>query len=159
MQRSKSVRAWVALLLVFTLIGPVVGGLIFWIGGGVLVSAVKNPADLGNLAIGALGISLGLAPVGMIQALITGLISGLVSRGTSRHRLWIAITVGAGGLVSALSLPTALLVHSIARDGGFTQALVFGMGIMFASGVGAALICAVLCMGFRPRRVLVAQSS
>lgn len=159
MQRSKSVRAWVALLLVFTLIGPVVGGLIFWIGGGVLMGAVKSPVDLGNLAIGALGISLGLAPLGMVQALITGLISGLVSRGTSRHGLWIAITAGAGGLASALSVPTALLVHSIASHDGVAQALSVGMGSMFASGAGAALICACLCSGFRPRRAPLAQSS
>ncbi len=159
MQRSKTLWVWIALLLVFTLIGPVLGGLVFWVGSGVVFGAVKSVSDLGKLATGALAVSIAMAPLGMVQALITGIISGLVSRGTSSPAGWLAVSSVIGGIASVLSVPTALLVYYTARHEGFAHALAFGTGSMFISGAGAALLCASLCVRIRPRRQLADQSS
>lgn len=73
MQRSKTLWVWIALLLVFTLIGPVLGGLIFWVGSGVVFGAVKSVSDLGKLATGALAVSIAMTPLAWFRRLLPGL--------------------------------------------------------------------------------------
>lgn len=152
MKRSGVVGGWIAFLAVFTLVGPLVGGMVFWLGGGLLLGVATDAEDVQNLAIGALAVSLALAPLGMVQAIITGVISGLVSRGTLSTRRWITYTTASGGAVSALSLLTVLLVYVLGRSYGFWTSLGAGVGGMFAMGALSALVCAVICHKFRPRR-------
>lgn len=142
----------VALVAVFTVLGPVLGGVVFWLGVGVAMGAVQSLDELSNLFIGGLAVSIALAPLGMIQAAIAGIISGLVSRGTLSPGRWIAYSGAIGAGVSVFSVLTVFVVGIFAREQSVASALLGGVGAMLVTGGVAAMVCAWICLPFRPRR-------
>ena len=150
MQDHRRYLSWAALLAIFVLLGPVVGGMTFWVGGGLLIGAVLGFKDFGNLASGALAISIGLAPLGMIQALITGIIAGLISRRVKSAPKWILWTTLTGTLVSAFSLLTVLAAYVFSAQYGAASGVFIAFTGMSVVGAVSSAACAALSVKLRP---------
>ncbi len=146
-KRKKS--SLLGVVLVFTTGGSLIAGIIF------LLSLVALFVAVGESLLVALataaGVLLVLGPLGAISALITGLISGLVSRGTLSTWRWLGYTAALGGGLTAFSLQTVLVMLISTRDHGMWSNIVYSLGMMFVLGAVSAFVCGWLCRGFRPR--------
>ncbi|WP_292052654.1 MULTISPECIES: hypothetical protein [unclassified Brevundimonas] len=140
------------LTFAFSILGPIIGTLIFMLAFSLSV-APSGPNSISFAAgmVRLASVLFVLAPMGFVSALITGFFSGLVSRGTLSTWRWCTYTTALGGVFSAVSVQTPLLVYLLGREHGLWGSIAYGLGAMFVVGALAALACAWICRGFRPR--------
>lgn len=125
-------------LLVFVIVGPLIGGLVF----GVYLAASQGGADAFSVALTAALLGhLG----GLLPATVTGAACVAASFWLSGRKIWLAFAVVIGAVISAAHL--ALFDTYPTSTPGPADFLIIG-----AVGAAAALICALISEGFRPRR-------
>lgn len=143
--------SFLGLVLVFTVAGPLIAGIILGLFLTTFVVVAGDPQDVFPALISLTGVGLVLIPLGGISGLIAGIISGLVSRGTLSTRRWLAYSALAGAMTSAISVITPLLVFLFGESFGFWLSIGVGLATMFVLGAIASLACGWICRGFRPR--------
>ena len=136
-------------VLVFTILGPLIGWLVCSIS--ILAICAMIKMNLGLALAASVSLLIVFVPLGSVSGLITGFISGLVSRGTLSTARWCTYSTALGGSFSALSIQTVLLVFMESSGRGILGSIAFSLGIMFVIGALSALACAWICRGFRPR--------
>ncbi len=126
-------------LLVFMIVGPLVGGFVFG-----LFLAASEGADLGGPGLALTTALLGHLG-GLLPAAVTGALCAAASPWLKGRAAWLAFAVVAGAGTSAAHLALAdTYPTSTPGTGDFMQIAVVG--------AAAALGCALISDGFRPRR-------
>lgn len=143
--------SFLGLVLVFTIAGPLIAGATLGLFLTVFVIVAGNPQDVLAALISVMAVGLVLIPLGGVSALIAGIISGLVSRGTLSTRRWLAYSALAGAMASAISVITPLLVFLFGESFSFWGSIGVGLATMFVLGAMASFACGLICRGFRPR--------
>jgi hypothetical protein len=144
MKRQDVIGRGVGVVLVFAGAGPLIGGFVFgllWI-----VQVLIDPAEPWRAAYfstpiyaALLGYLAGFAP-----AAATGAVASVASLRISMRRIWIAFTAVVGAAFSAVNLVLLRNGYPTTTPG------VWDVIQIMAIGAISALICAMICEGFRP---------
>ncbi len=132
-------RASIATVAVFGLIGPPLAGVL-----GTLVMLWPAIVVMPEVAfMASSGVAFGYV-VGLPPALLAGLVGAWISPRLGNGLLW----AGSCGLLTG-ALAAAL--STVIQVGGGKLSPFEQAGLMAGSGAAAALVCALVCLRFRPR--------
>ena len=133
--------ARIATVAVFALVAPPLAGVMGTLA--MLWQAILAMPEVAFMALS--GVLFGYV-VGLPPALLAGLFGAWVSPRLSNGWVWAGACAMVAGLLSAAMSP--LIQVGGGKLSPFEQAVLMG-----GSGVVAALVCALICLSFRPRPV------
>ena len=139
-------------LLVYGLLGPLIGVVIFVALGGFSSGNAQNIRYFVSWSSKIWVLVIALSPLLIIHGFVTGVICGHTSRSARSTGRWHLSNLLFGGCVTGLSLLTILSIslYVAQRSDAGPAVIMIPVGLVL-SGAIAAFLCGLICLPFRPR--------